>query len=426
MPTSTSEAAPETTVSGAAGPATTGGTGRHCMVVHAYYPLTETRVQREAEALVAAGHAVDVICLRDSGEAARELHRGVDVHRLPVRVDKSGLGRQFVSYLRFSALAAARLSRLHLRRPYRSVQIHNLPDFLVFSALLPKLAGVPVILDLHDLMPEFFTARFGPGRHRILARLMRLQERLACRFADHVITVSEHWRRALIDRGVPPERCSVVMNVADERIFAPRLRTAPTGTDFRLIYHGTITERYGLDLAIRAVDLVRGEIPRIRLTIMGTGDHLPALKELRRVLGAESIVDFRESHVAAEELPGIIGAADVGLAPYRNDVFTDGIVPTKLMEYAALELPCIAARTTAIEAYFGGAMVELFAPGDAEDLARCIRELWRSPERRAELAMGSRRFTRRHNWRRIGTEYVQLVRGLQDRCRPRGSASDGW
>jgi glycosyltransferase involved in cell wall biosynthesis len=407
--------APETAVTGAVDP-TAGGSARprHCMVVHAYYPLTETRVQREAEALVAAGNAVDVICLRGTGEAARERHRGVDVHRLPVRIDKSGLGRQFLSYLRFFVLATVRLAALHLRRHYRSVQVHNLPDFLVFCALVPKLAGVPVILDLHDLMPEFFTARFGPGRRCSLARLIRLQERLACRFADHVITVSEHWRRALIHRGVSPERCSVVMNVADERIFTPHRRTVPAGTDFRLIYHGTVTERYGLDLAIRAIDQVRDEIHGVHLTIMGNGDHLPALKELRRRLGLETLVDFRENHLPTEELPGFIGSADVGLAPYRDDVFTDGIVPTKLMEYAALELPCIAARTTAIEAYFGDAMVELFTPGDAEDLARCIRELWRRPERRAELARRSRRFTRRHNWRRVGADYVELVRGLQE------------
>jgi glycosyltransferase involved in cell wall biosynthesis len=394
---------------------------RHCMVVHAYYPLTETRVQREAEALVAAGYAVDVICLRGDGEAPRERYRGVDVHRLPVAVDKSNLGRQFLSYLRFFALATVRLSTLLVRRRYRSVQVHNLPDFLVFCALLPKLRRVPVILDLHDLMPEFFEARGGSGRPRMLARLIRWQERLACRFADHVITVSQHWRQALIDRGVPPERCSVVMNVPDERIFGPRPRAEPTGSEFRLIYHGTVTERYGLDLAIRAVDLVKDDIPGIHLTIMGTGDHRSALIELRRSLRLEDRIELDDRHVPEVQLADVIAGADVAVVPYRNDVFTDGIVPTKLMEYAAVEIPCIAARTSAIEAYFGDAMVQLFTPGDADDLARCIRELWQRPDRREELASRSRRFTRRYNWRRVSGDYVGLVRNLQEGRPPRGS-----
>ena len=416
--TTTADGATETRGPGHAAPGGAGGDRpRHCMVVHAYYPLTETRVQREAEALVAAGFAVDVICLRGEGEAPRERYRGADVHRLPVAVDKSSLGRQFLSYLRFFALAAVHLSRLHLRRPYRSVQVHNLPDFLVFCALVPKLRRVPVILDLHDLMPEFFVARFGSGRRRMLATLIRRQERLACRFADHVITVSQHWRQALIDRGLPPERCSVVMNVPDERIFGPRPRLGPTGSWFRLIYHGTVTERYGLDLAIRAIDLVKDEIPGIHLTIMGTGDHLPALIELRRRLRLEDRIELNDRHVPEMQLADVIASADVAVVPYRNDVFTDGIVPTKLMEYAAVGVPCVAARTSAIETYFGDGMVQLFTPGDAEDLARCIRELWHRPDRREELARRGRLFTERCNWRSVGGDYVELVRSLPSRVR---------
>ncbi|HWL90769.1 MAG TPA: glycosyltransferase family 4 protein [Actinomycetota bacterium] len=395
----------------------TGGRPRHCMVVHAYYPLTETRVQRQAEALVQAGHDVDVLCLRGPGEAPRERYRGVEVHRLPVRLDKRSLVRQFLSYAKFFTRATIRLSRLHLRHPYRAVQVHNLPDFLVFCAMVPKLRGTPVILDLHDLMPEFFAARFSGGRARAIARVIRWQERLACGFADHVITVSDHWRNALIERGVPSDRCSVVMNVADDRVFRPNGHAPSDASTFRLIYHGTVTERYGLDLAIRAVGRLKDELPGIRLTIRGTGDHRPTLIELRRRLGLEEYVELDDRAVPETELAGVIAAADVAVVPYRNDVFTDGIIPTKLMEYAALRLPCVAARTTAIEAYFGDAMVALFEPGDADDLARCIRELARSPERRAELARRSRRFTDRYNWQRMSGEYVELVRSLAEEPR---------
>jgi glycosyltransferase involved in cell wall biosynthesis len=388
------------------------------MVVHAYYPRTETRVQRQAETLVDAGYEVDVICLQDRGERSRERYRGVEIHRLPVRLDKSSVPRQFLNYLHFSILAAARVSKLHLREPYHTVQIHNLPDFLVFCAILPKLQRVPVILDLHDLMPEFFAGRFGGDRRRALARAIRWQERLACGFSDHVLTVSEHWRQALIRRGVAQEKCTVIMNVADERVFAPRRKPPSQRGRFRLIYHGTVAHRYGLDLAIQAVGLVRTEIPGIHLTILGTGDDMSAVAELRRRLGLEAQVEFRTDHLPVEELPGVILGADVGIAPYRNDVFTNEIVPTKLMEYAALGMPCIAARTAAIEGYFGDTMVEFFRPGDAEDLARCIRELYARPERRAELARGSQKFNRLYNWPRMSADYVALVRGL-------GAARDG-
>lgn len=386
------------------------------MVVYAYYPLMETRVQREAEALVEAGYEVDVLCLRDEAERPRERYRGVEIHRLPVRLDRGSLFRQLLAYLRFGVRAAVHLARLHLRHPYGSVQVHNLPDFLVFSALLPKLQGVPVILDLHDLMPEFFAGRFGGGR-RWLARVIRWQEAAACRFADHVITVSDHWRETLIARGVPPAKVSVVMNVADERLFAPVERPQRSGPGLHLIYHGSVTRRYGLDLAVRAVGLVREEIPGIRLTVLGKGDDMPPLFRLVNELDLAEQVQLRDGFVLAEDLPALIATADLGVVPYRNDVFTDGLLPTKLMEYAVLGLPCIAARTTAIEEFFRDTMVEFFRPGDAEDLARCIRELHAHPERRAELAERSRAFTERYDWARIGAGYVGLVERLGDRRR---------
>ena len=385
---------------------------RHCMVVYAHYPLGETRVQREAEALVHAGYAVDVICLREDGEPPRERYRGVDIHRVPMSLDKMSLARQLAGYLRFFVLAAVRLTKLHRRRPYHSVQVHNLPDFLVFCALVPKLQGVPILLDLHDLMPEFFVGRFGKDRRPGLVGLIRWQERLACRFADHVITVSDHWRQALVRRGVPEGKCSVIMNVADERIFGRRpMRRTPNG-QFHLIYHGTVTQRYGIDVAVRAVGLLREEIPGIRLTILGRGDQVPELLALRRDLGLESHVDLRDELVLAEDLPEHMAEADVGVVPYRNDVFTDGLLPTKLMEYAVMGLPCIAARTTAIERYFGDGMVELFTPGEVQDLARCIRELHAHPTRLADLARRSRNFTKRYNWADIGARYAGLVRNL--------------
>lgn len=393
----------------------------HCMIVYARYPLGETRVQREAEALLKNGYEVDVICLRYPGDLAVDHYNGVRIFRekfrLPAIFDKiGGLGEKFLRYLRFFVMAAVRLTRLHLRSHYDTIQVHNLPDFLVFCALFPKLLGVPIILDLHDLMPEFYAGRFGLS-NSITARLIRWQERQACRFADHVITVSEHWRQTLIQRKVPPKKCSVVMNVADENIFHP-----PEGghysvhrqDGFRIVYHGSIVERYGLDLAIRAVDILRLEIPQIHLLLMGKGDYLPHIMQMVNELKLSQHVTLENLHLA-EELPEIIRSCNLGIVPYRNDVFTDGLLPTKLMEYAAMELPAIASRTTAIQAYFSDSCVEFFEPGNVDDLVSCLRALYNNPERMAELSLGSRKFNQQYNWTKIGAEYVALVERLGDK-----------
>lgn len=392
----------------------------HCMVVFAPYPLGETRVQREAEVLVRNGYDVDVICLRIPGEPGVDTYKNVNIYRLKYRLPnfltkRSGLSDKFFKYLRFFFAAGLKVTQLYFKKKYAVIQVHNLPDFLVFCSIIPKLLGASIILDLHDLMPEFYEGRFGQT-DSFVAKLVRIQERWACRFADHVITVSEPWQQALIQRGVPEKKCSVVMNVADETIFHPseqeRTFTKINGS-FRLIYHGTFVKRYGLDLAIQAVDKVRTEIPNIHLSLVGWGEFLPQMKEMISHLGLETYVEIDDLHLA-EELPEIIQACDLGIVPYCNDIFTDGLVPTKLLEYAAMEIPAIAARTTAIQSYFADSNVEFFRPGDVQDLANCICRLYKDPDRLKELACRSKNFKCKYNWGQIGKDYVLLVNSMKN------------
>lgn len=390
---------------------------QHCMVVHAYYPVGETRVEREARALLDHGYQVDIICLRNKGEPACENVDGANVFRLPVsRHKQSGPVVQLFEYMAFLVLAAFKLAALHRDRRYNVVQLHNLPDWLVFAGLAPKLTGARLILDLHDLMPEFYSARFNSSLASWPARLMAWQEQLSCRFADHVITVTEPWRQTLIRRGVPASKCSVVMNVADDRIFhrgAPAAASHPAKNGgLKLIYHGNLTERYGIDLAIRAVALVQKQIPNIQLIVHGWGDYRQALVDLADEMSLGEHVQFSTRALATSELPDLIRSADVGVVPYRRDVFTDGILPTKLMEYTALGLPVIAAQTPAILAYFDPSMVQYFTADDPEDLARCILTLNSDRKRLAQLAQESDRFNQQYNWARISAEYVALVERL--------------
>jgi glycosyltransferase involved in cell wall biosynthesis len=383
------------------------------MVVHAYYPYDETRVQRQAEALVERGHAVDVICLRRGAEPNIEETEGVTVHRIPIRRDnRRGVFGQFLEYLAFLLLAFATLTRLHLRRRYAVVQVHNLPDFLVLAALVPRLTGSQIILDLHDLMPEFYCARFHSSMSSLPVRLVTWQEQLTCRFAHHVITVTESWRQTLIQRGLPPAKCSVVMNLADTRYFQA---TAPAvdGSDcLRLVYHGQVTRRYGLDLLLHALVRVRETVPNVQLTIHGRGEFLETVRSLIRSLQLEETVNIHSEFLPVSELARFIQDHHIGVVPYRRDVFTDGILPTKLLEYVALGLPVIAARTPAITAYFDESMIELFAPEDVDDLAQRILFLFQHPERRRELARNTSRFNGKYNWASQRERYVDLVEEL--------------
>lgn len=398
---------------------------RHCMVVHAYYPLGETRVERQAQALVAQGTEVHVICLRMGKEPARATVGGVQVHRLPVTRRMGGMGRRLWEYVFFFVLSFLYLANLHLRRRFDVVQVHNLPDFLVFVGLIPKLTGARIILDLHDLMPEFQAELSQQSFNSWPVRLLRWQERLACRFADHIITVTELWRRTLIDRGQPTNKVTVVMNVADDRVFHHDARIDEDGDssmsgaqnngDLCLIYHGIIDYRHGLDLVIRAIHLIRDKAPNVHLTLHGGGPHRAALMKMVDELGLQQHVHFSFNLVPTSELPKMLKQANLGVVPYRNGVFTGGILPTKLMEYAALGIPAIAARTPAIAAHFDDTAVQFFTPNDADELAQCILTLYNDPARLADLAKNVEKFNERYNWSNQRAIYLNLVDRLVER-----------
>ena len=184
---------------------------------------------------------------------------------------------------------------------------------------------------------------------------------------------------------------------------------------FRLFYHGTLTKRYGIDTAIQAVGLLRQQIPGIRLTIHGVGEYRDALVKLVEELDLGQYVQFSSHYIPTSELPQFIRQADLGVVPYRRDVFTDGILPTKLMEYVALGVPVVAARTPVIEAYFDDSMVEFFTPGDQHDLARRIVALHADRQRLSSLAQNADKFNQRYNWQTVSAEYVALVERLNSR-----------
>lgn len=385
------------------------------MVVDNYYP--DIRVEREARALVRHGHAVDVICLRNEGEPAVERGDGITVYRLPVRRRRGmGVRVQLLEYVAFLAWATAMVTRRHLRQRYDVVQVHNVPDFLVFSAIVPKLGGTPILLDLHDLMPEFFASRFGGRMSSLPVRLVTWQERLSAAFATHLLTVTELWRRTLIERGQPADRVDVVMNLPDEELFAPRAPQVRAQLDpLTLVYHGTITHRYGIDVLLDALARVRAERP-VRLILHGRGEYLPAVEARIAELGLADAVELSTALVPTGDLPGIVGRADIGIVPNRRDVFTDGILPTKLMEYAALGIPAIVTRTSAVEAYFTDEMVSFVEPEDPAGLAAAIIALADDPARRESLAVRAQTFSTEHRWPDEAERYVALVEGL---VRPR-------
>jgi len=385
---------------------------RICMVAYTYYP-TDTRVRREAEALVNRGDMVDMICLRKNGEDRIRIQNGVRLLQpLIGRYRGSSAAIYLANYFIFFLVASGWLALLHLKHPYQVIQVHTMPDFMVFAAMMPKLLGAKVVLDVHDLMPELYQSKFGLRETHWLIRFITWSERCSIGFADRAIAVHRPHLKALIHHGNPEEKFIILLNLPDPRIFSGRA-AVDHGDDssFKLIYHGTVAERHGLKVALRALPSLRKEIKGLKFQIVGAGDGLPSLIDLAKELELTDCVDFK-AVMPMEELIPIILDADVGIVPILDDAFTKYMLPVKLLEYVALRIPVICSRSETIEAYFDDSMVQYCAPGNAAELAEQILTLYWHPEIRERLRANADRFCRDYSWERQKQRYYQLIDDL--------------
>ena len=386
---------------------------RVAIVVHAVYP-GDPRVRRQSDVLLAAGHEVDVFCLRSPGEAAEEADGPMRIVRLPVNRAFGSLAGHLAEYLAFAGMVSVRLAAEHRRRRYRLIQVATVPDFLAFAAAPIHLVGVPLLLDLHEDMPEFFRDRFASGWLRPLLPAVTASTRAAAAFATELMTVHEPLRQLSIARGVPPEKISVVMNSADTRLFDParyRRRAFMEDGELRLIHHSNLQRIYGLDVAVEAIAQLDPMALPHRLDVYGDG---PFRTQVEAAIAGTGTADRVHLHgrVPMDELPSLLAGADIGLVPSRPEPYLQYSLSTKLLEYAAMGVPIIASDLATFRAHFTDEAIRYVSGGNAAALADAICELAADPDRAARLGAEARRQAAAYDWAEQGRHYLEVVERL--------------
>ena len=384
-----------------------------------WYPF-DPLVRRLAEAAVDGGCAVDVICLRQPDEKRYEVYNGVRVHRVPMN---RGFGQSLlvtlISWCWFFLLATFTVTLLHLKRPYDVIHVHNIPDFLIFSALIPRLLGAKVILHVQDVCPELMAAKAKGRKRKVITRLAVWQEHISTAFAHHVITVGWPFEELLLQRGVPQEKITIILNSADPKLFPPSRRClAPSDSTshgeeqpFIVMYHGTLAERNGLDVAVQALALALRVVPHLRLDIQGRGEHLSYLKQLAEELGISDHVVFN-APCPTERVVDFVVHGDVGIIPYRSDGFMDLVLPTKAYEFAWMHRPMIASDTRAIRSMFQPGSIVLCDPLKPESFAEAILDLFQHPEKRTHMVSSAAGDYEPYQWQIMAKCYQQLLASL--------------
>ena len=389
-----------------------------CFIVQNYYDV-DPRVRRKAEALLAEGYSVDVIALQPTSKKENPYSlNNVQVYGLPIQKQRGSGIRYVIEYLTFFWGAFIKVSRLMAKKHYAVIDINTLPDFLVFAAMLPKLWGAKVLLDMHEVMPEFYMSKFGVPENHWVIRMIKVQEWLSMRFADHVLVINEPIKAILVNRGLKPSKATVILNSANEQLFSNNGHSYPgSGGErgrFVMVYHGTLTKIYGLDIALRGFALVKQQMPGAEFWIIGDGPERLALERIVRETGLSDQVKFL-GMMPQEEIVGWLAQSDAGVLATRQDCFLDLSFSNKLPEFIVMDKPVIASRLKTINHYFSESALAYFEPHNIQDLAARMKELYCSVERRRSLAERAQIEYREIKWDVMWKRYSNVINQLQSK-----------
>jgi glycosyltransferase involved in cell wall biosynthesis len=387
---------------------------RVCMLAYAFYE-SDTRILQYATALAERGDTVDVIALRRGGSFPEfEVLDGVNVFRIQQRtVNEKGLFAYISRILSFLLRSTLFLYRKQLEHPYDIVHVHNVPDFLVFSAVSSKWKRVPIILDIHDLLPEFYASKFKISYNAIPFKVLTFIELCSAAFATHVIIANDLWCDRLVARSSRKEKCSVVRNRPDLSIFVKQAASKdPKKDKFILTYPGSLNWHQGLDIAIRAFASVADQIPDAEFHIYGEGSAKPSLILLAGELEMQDRIIFHD-FLPSREIAQVMAATDLAIEPKRcTSAFGNEALSTKILEFMSMGVPVIACRTKIHAYYYDDSIIQYYENDDEVELAEQIIRLKNDPDLRDRLVTNAKKYVQENTWDARKHEYLQLVDSL--------------
>jgi len=381
---------------------------RVCIVRQKPYPW-QRNMRRNAETLSKEGYEVDVICIGRKGQKKFEIMNGVNVHRVYYSYHRNKVLWYLLDYSVFFFLVSLKLTWLSLRKRFDVIEVCNVPDFLVFTTIFPKILGTKVIFYMFEKTEALFTASFGLSTKHLFTRLIRLITKLCAIFANSVIVTDVLVHKQLLESyGIRRDKVTLVLNVVDESVF--KLEPAATNEKddhFTLtIVSGTL-KRYGIQTMIKAFPALLKEVPDLKLNIVGDGEYLPNLKRMVDDLKIEDHVNFT-GYIPYEDVPPYIARADVCIAPMLDDVGT----PNKVLEYFAMGKATVSSKIPGLVALIDRECLLYFQPGNETELAERILELYHNPEKRASLGALAQEFYSQYRWSIMKEEYLGVYRKL--------------
>ncbi len=286
--------------------------------------------------------------------------------------------------------------------------------FSLGAALACRRLRIPYIL-MVDADPLLELSVVGSPLRGIHALVARWETRFIHQTADRIVCVSQPTKDHLMHVWqVPSEKIAVIPNGVDTDLFSPVENPQTVRDEYGLpnvpsvVFTGSFQLWHGLDILTESFAYVLHTFPNAQLLLIGDGPARLIVERKCKALGIQHAVIFMGIR-PHEEIPRLLGAADVAVVPYPRLPQELWFSPLKLYEYMAAGKAIIASRAGQIaEVIRDGDTGLLVPPGDAKALAFAIIELLKNPNERSRLGRRARQqAVDLHSW-------AQSIKRLED------------
>lgn len=415
----------------------------HILFLSHYFPpevnAPATRTWEHCRRWVAAGHEVTVVtCVPNCPngvpfEGYRNAWRqeenveGMRVVRVwTFLAANRGFAPRIINYL--SYLLTAVWCAVRLRGV--DVVVATSPQFFCGWAgvLAAKMKRRPFVLEIRDIWPESIVT-VGAMKRSWVIRLLEWLERRMYSAADRIVTVGDGYRRELLEKQVFDEKIAVIPNGVDIETFpaASSLHTGDrranelrdrwrAGNQFVCSYVGTVGMAHGLEVVLEAAALLQNAgRDDVAFWIVGDGAERERLEREADCRGLRSILFT--GLLPKSQVADVLSASDACLVHLRGTELFGTVIPSKIFEMLAVEVPIIlGVRGDAAQIVLAAGAGVMMTPDAPQSLIDAIDRIASAGR---DTFAGGREYVAKHfNRDHLAAQMLEEIEGI---CGERGT-----
>jgi PEP-CTERM/exosortase A-associated glycosyltransferase len=253
-------------------------------------------------------------------------------------------------------------------------------------------------------------------------KVVRFVESWACRKADHVAVLCSGLKKDLIQRGISPDKLTIISNGVDPDQFG----SANVDQEYQQTWQldgrttigfiGSFYRYEGLDLLVKAFSRVARVNPDVILLFVGGGETENELRNLVAQLSVEKQVIFG-GRIAHNRIPGVYALMDVMVYPRYSVRLTELVTPLKPLEAMAMGKMIIASDIEGHrEMIQHGKTGILFPPSEPEALAQALLTVINNPGMRGSIGSCASEWVRQNrSWEKTTEPYGSIYSRVMKR-----------